>query len=124
VVTRADVLLAVDQAYFRTLKAQAVLRVAQQTVQERQTVTDRVNALAKAKLKSGLDVSFAEVNLGQAQLLLVQAQNEVKAAYADLARALGYSDDREYELAEEPLPPVAPPEVLRWLRRDFASDPS
>ena len=50
VVTRADVLLAVDQAYFRTLKAQAVLTVAQQTVQERQTVTDRVNALAQAKL--------------------------------------------------------------------------
>ena len=123
VVTRADVLLAVDQAYFRTLKAQAVLRVAQQTVQERQTVTDRVNALAQAKLKSGLDVSFAEVSLGQARLLLVQAQNEVKAAYAELTRALGYSDEREYELAEEPLPPVAPPEVLPLIAEAFRERP-
>ncbi|MFZ3211315.1 MAG: TolC family protein [Terriglobales bacterium] len=123
VVTRADVLLAVDQAYFGTLKAQAVLRVAQQTVQERQTVTDRVNALAQAKLKSGLDVSFAEVSLGQAKLLLVQAQNEVKAAYAELTRALGYSDEREYELAEEPLPPVAPPEVLPLVAEAFRERP-
>jgi outer membrane protein len=123
VVTRADVLLAVDQAYFGTLKAQAVLRVAQQTVQERQTVTDRVNALAQAKLKSGLDVSFAEVNLGQAKLLLVQAQNGVKAAYADLTRALGYSDEREFELAEEPLPPVAPPEVLPLVAEAFRERP-
>ena len=123
VVTRADVLLAVDEAYFHTLKAQAVLRVAQQTVQERQTVTDRVNALAQAKLKSGLDVSFAEVSLGQARLLLVQAQNEVKAAYAELTRALGYSDEREYELTEEPLPPVAPPEVLPLVAEAFRERP-
>jgi len=123
VVTRADVLLAVDQAYFRTLKAQAVLRVAQQTVQERQTVTDRVNALAQAKLKSELDVSFAEVNLGQAQLLLVQAQNEVKAAYSELTRALGYSDEREYKLSEEALPPAPSPEVLPLVAEAFRERP-
>ena len=123
VVTRADVLLAVDQAYFRTLKAQAVLRVAQQTVEERQTVTDRVSALAQAKLKSGLDVSFAEVNLGQAKLLLVQAQNEVKAASAELTRALGYSDEREYELAEEPLPAAPSPDVLPLVAQAFRERP-
>ena len=123
VVTRADVLLLVDQAYFRTLKAQAVLTVAQQTVKERQTIADRVEALAKAKLKSGLDVSFAEVNLGQAKLLLVQAQNEIKAAYAELTRTLGYSDQREFELAEEPLPPVPAPDVLPLVAEAFRERP-
>jgi outer membrane protein len=123
VVTRADVLLLVDQAYFRTMKAQAVLTVAQQTVQERQTVADRVEALAKAKLKSGLDVSFAEVNLGQAKLLLVQAQNEIKAAYAELTRTLGYSDEREFELAEEPLPAAPPPEIPPLVAEAFRERP-
>lgn len=123
VVTRADVLLLVDQAYFRTLRAQAVLTVAQETVKGRQTVADRVEALAKAKLKSGLDVSFAEVNLGQAKLLLVQAQNEIQAAYAELARTLGYSDGREFELAEEPLPPAPPPEVLPLVAQAFRERP-
>ena len=123
VVTRADVLLAVDQAYFRTLKAQAVLKVAQQTVQERQTVADRVGALAKAKLKSELDVTFAEVNLGQAKLLLVQAQNEIKSAYADMTLALGYSDDRVFDLAEEPLPGPPPPDVLPLVAEAFRERP-
>jgi len=123
VVTRADVLLLVDQAYFRTLRAQAVLTVAQETVKERQTVTDRVEALAQAKLKSGLDVSFAEVNLGQAKLLLVQAQNEIKAAYAELTRTLGYADDREFELAEEPLPAAPPSDALPLVAQAFRERP-
>jgi outer membrane protein len=123
VVTRADVLLQVDHAYFRTMKAQAVLTVAEETVKERQTVADRVEALAKAKLKSGLDVSFAEVNLGQAKLLLVQAQNELKAAYAELTVTLGYSDQREFELAEEPLPPAPPTDVLPLVAEAFRERP-
>jgi len=123
VVTRADVLLLVDEAYFRTLRAQAVLTVAQETVKERQTVTDRVQALANAKLKSGLDVSFAEVNLGQAKLLLVQAQNEIRAAYAELTRTLGYSDEREFELAEEPLPAAPPPDALPLVAQAFRERP-
>ena len=35
-------------------------------------------ALAQSGLKSGLDVSFAKVNLSEAQLLLVQARNDVR----------------------------------------------
>ena len=123
VVTRADVLLAVDQAYFHTLKAQAVLTVAQQTVQERQTVADRVSALAQAKLKSGLDVTFAEVNLGQAKLLLVQAQNGIRASYADLARALGYSDSREFDLSDEPQPPPPAPDAAPLVAQAFRERP-
>ena len=83
---RAEVLLRVDQAYFDALRAVAVLRVARQTVEARQLVVDQVTALAASNLKSGLDVSFARVNLSQSQLLLVQAQSEVDAS---LRRARG-----------------------------------
>jgi len=44
VATRADVLLGVDRAYFAVLKAQAVLKVAQETVKDRQLVADQVRA--------------------------------------------------------------------------------
>src|SRR5262249_23600238 len=71
---RAEALLDVDRTYFDALRAQAVLRVAEQTVAARQTVVDQVTALASSGLKSTLDVSFARVNLSEAQLLLVQAQ--------------------------------------------------
>jgi outer membrane protein len=68
-------------------------------------VVDQVSALAASALKSGLDVSFARVNLGEAQLLLLQAQNDLAAAFASLAAALGQSDAPVYALVEEPLPP-------------------
>jgi outer membrane protein len=117
---RADVLLQVDRAYFNALRAQAVLRVARETVDARQLVADQIEALATSGLKSSLDLSFAKINLGEAQLLLVQAQNEVQAAHASLTAALGSPRAAGYELIEEPLP-AAPaddgaPLVARALR--------
>jgi outer membrane protein len=105
---RADVVLDVDRAYFNALRAEAVLRVARRTVDARQLAVDQITALAGSNLKSGLDVSFARVNLGQAQLLLVQARNDVEAAYASLTAALGSPEPAAYELADEPMPPTPP----------------
>jgi outer membrane protein len=104
VARRADVLLAVDRAYFGALRAQAIRRVAVDTVATRQVVVDQVTALASSGLKSTLDLSFAKVNLSEAQLLLLQAQNDVQAAYAGLSAALGAPQPAVYDLAEEPLP--------------------
>src|SRR5215471_8274379 len=99
--TQEQVLLGVDRAYFSVLGAKAVLKVAEQTVAARQDVLDQVSALAKSGLKSGLDVSFAQVNLAQAKLLLIRAQNQVSAAFADLTAAMGFDTDRKYELVDE-----------------------
>ena len=87
--TRAQILLAVTRAYFGALRGEAVLKVAEQTVAARQLVADQVSALARSNLKSTLDVSFANVNLADAKLLLASAQSNVKTAYAELATAIG-----------------------------------
>ena len=59
--TRLDILMQVDTSYFRALAAQAVLRVAQETVNTRKLILDQVSALASNKIKSELDVRFAAV---------------------------------------------------------------
>lgn len=89
VASQADVLLATVRAYFGVLRAQAILKVAESTVTARQLVSDQVTALFNSKIKSQLDVSFANVNLADAKLLLSQATNEEKAAEATLAAAIG-----------------------------------
>jgi outer membrane protein len=99
-VSRADVLLNVDRAFYGVLRAQAILTVAQQTVKQRETVSEQITTLANSKLKSGLDVSFANVNLSEARLLFVKAQNDVRAAIAVLAETLGVSRLQQIELAE------------------------
>jgi outer membrane protein len=121
--TRADVLLSVNQAYFAVLKAQAVLQVAEQTVKSRQLVADQTSALQKSNLKSGLDVSFANVDLAQAQLLLIQAQNDVQASFARLSAALGYADQRTFTLTDQPQPPSPPLDLSSLLQEALQNRP-
>jgi outer membrane protein len=121
--TRADVLLHVDAAYYGVLKTQAVLQVAEETVKDRQLVADQITALEKNKLKSGLDVSFANVDLAQAELLLVQAQNDLQASFAELSAALGYSDQRTFQLAEQPLPPAPPGDLPTLIAQAIRNRP-
>jgi len=123
VTERADVLLRVDRAYFNALRAQAILRVAQDTVNARRLVVDQVDALAASNLKSGLDVSFAKVNLSEAQLLLLQARNDGAAAFAALAAALGQSDAPAYALSEEPLPPAPPADAAALVAQALRERP-
>ena len=120
---RADVLLRVDRAYFAALRAQAILRVAQGTVDARQLVSDQVSALAQSNLKSGLDVSFARVNLSEAQLLLLQARNDQAAAFAALAAALGQPDAPTYALVDEPLPPAPPADEAALIAQALRERP-
>ena len=106
--TRADILLATSRAYYEVQRATSVLQVAQQTVAARQLVSDQVTALEANKLKSLLDVSFANVNLADAKLLLSQAENDLKSAQAQLAAAMGLPNQTQFALAPEPVPGPLP----------------
>ncbi len=102
--TREEVMLQVDTSYFGALQAQAVWRVAQQTFDTRQLLLDQVAALATNKLRSELDVSFAQVALEEGRLLLQKAQNNMNAAMASLSTALGYHEYHQFQLVEQSLP--------------------
>lgn len=108
VATRYTVLLDVNRAYFDVLRAQATVKVAQQTVSARQLLDNQVSELAKNKLRSDLDVSFADVNVSEAKLLLLRAQNAVSGALAELGRSMGSDQPANYQLSDEPLPPAPP----------------
>ena len=122
--TKEQILLAVNRAFYNALQAQQVLLVAQQTVQQRQTVADQVGALYKSKLKSELDFSFANVNLAQAKLLLLDAQNNHDAALATLSMVLGYPTLQNLTLAEEIVQNQPPPgNVDDLVAQAFADRP-
>ena len=121
--TREQILLAVDSAYYGALRAQAVTHVAQQTVDTRQLFLDQVTALASNKLRSDLDVSFSRVDLEDARLLLVKSQNDVQAAFTELANLLGQRDAKSYRLAEQPLPTTVPTNVALFVEEALRSRP-
>jgi outer membrane protein len=107
--TTEDIVLATDQAFFNSLQAQALLKVAQQNVDTRQTTETQVSELTKNKLKSTLDLSFADVNLSQAKLLLLDAQNNVDSTMAALDAVLGLDRQVTYDLVDDNAPLNAPP---------------
>jgi outer membrane protein len=123
--TELDIVLTVDQAFYQALSAQAVLKVARQTVNQRQATLDQVSALTKSKIRSDLDLSLADVQRSQAQLLLLDAQNNEQAAMAALNNVLGSEQNRQYALVDEtngnPAPVPDDPEAL--VQAAFAARP-
>jgi outer membrane protein len=104
-----DIVLTADHAFFNALQAQALLKVAQQNVNTRQTTETQVSELTKNKLKSTLDLSFADVNLSQAKLLLLDARNNVDMTMAALDAVLGLDHQVTYQLVDSDQTVQAPP---------------
>ncbi len=110
--TTEDIVLATDQAFYNALQAQALLKVAQATVATRQQVENQVSVLTKNNLKSTLDLTFAQVNLSQAKLLALNAENNVQSSLAALNAVLGSEKQTMYELVEVNKDlPAPPPDV-------------
>jgi outer membrane protein len=108
--TAADITLAVDRAFYNALETRELVKVAEQTIKSRQTLVDRVGALAQAKLRSDLDLSFANVDLSRAKLLLLESQNNYQASLSVLSALLGYQDQQDFDVVEsgEQIPPPTP----------------
>jgi outer membrane protein len=102
--TREQILLEVDGAFFSALQAEAVAKVAQQTIATRQLLLNQVITLASNRMKSELDVSFARVNLDEANLLLSRAQNDLESAFSTLSALMGMHAPQSWGLIEAPLP--------------------
>jgi len=113
--TRDDIILAVDQAFYNSLETKALVQVAEQTVRARQALVDKIQALANAKLKSDVDLSFANVDLARAQLLLLESRVNYETAMAGLTAILGYQDEQNFLLVEEVVTPATPPQAVTPL---------
>ena len=115
--TRDQVLLVTDQAFYNVLQTQALLQVAQQTITTRQAVQTQINVLTRNNLRSTLDASFANVNVSEAQLLLLDAQSNAVAATATLDETLGLDHAQEFMLKDDAGAPPPPPPDLDILTR-------
>jgi outer membrane protein len=113
--TTEEIVLATDQAFYDALTAQAELDVARETVNARQTTDSQVGEMTRNKLKSTLDLSFADVDLSQAQLLQLDAQSNVHASMAVLDAVLGLDHDVAYRLDDGNAAPPPPPPAVEPL---------
>jgi outer membrane protein len=122
--TQFDIELATDQAFYSALQAQETLKVAQQNVTTRQTLQSQVNQMTINKLKSTLDLSFADVSLSQAKLLALDAQNNADSTMAALDAVLGLDHQMMFELVDEgPDAQQPPPDIDQLIQASLKQRP-
>lgn len=110
---KALVILTVQQAYIHCLRQKRLVEITEETVRERGMLRDQMAVLFKRQLKSKLDLDLISVELRDAEVQLLQAQNELRAAFAALNNAMGVRGPEQYTLEEVPAsPPSASLESL------------
>ena len=114
VTRRAEVVLGVERAYFNVLKRKRLVEIAEQTVREREVIKRQVDVLYRNQLKSKLDLGLVQVQLSDAEYLVIRARNDLAAAFADLNNAMGIEGSAAYSLEEMPVK-VEQPRVLNEL---------
>ncbi len=95
--SQLDVTLITDQAFYNTLEAEALVKLAQQTVDTRTTTNQQITELTKNKLRSDIDRSFSEQNVAQASLLLLDAQTQYNSAINALTSVLGFDHAMQFQ---------------------------
>jgi outer membrane protein len=120
--TADQIKLAVDEAFYNGLQTRALQKVAEQTVSARQLVSDQITALFENKLRSQLDVSFADANLAQGKLLLLDAQNNYQAALSTVSQVLGYSAPQPFDLVDTEAELKPPPNAVSQLQDEAFSN--
>ena len=104
-----DIVLITDQAFYNALEAQALVRVAQQTVDTRKTTDQQITELTNNKLRSTIDLAFADEDLARAQLLFLDAQTQYSNAINALTSVLGFDRPMTYTLEESGGTVTSPP---------------
>ena len=100
-VTANNIVLAVKQAYLGVLQADALLKVNEETVKDREVTLRQTQGFYDVGTKPRSDVTQAEANLYIAQANLIAARNGVDIAWATLRNAMGVDDYPTQPLAEE-----------------------
>jgi outer membrane protein len=99
--TTQDTILAIKQAYYIYLGAQALVNVRKDTVRSRDLLVRQAQGFYEVGTRARIDVVRAEANLYTAQADLIAAENAVKIAWVTLRNAMGSPRLPEQPVAED-----------------------
>lgn len=96
-----QVLLNVRTAYYTVQASQALVQVNQAAVSNQQRHVQQTKAFVTAGSRPPIDLVQAQKNLANAQLQLINAQNNYQINKAQLNQAMGLERNTEYEVASD-----------------------
>ena len=90
----------VKQAYFTALSSKINKAILAQAINQSEQHLKQAKAFFEAGMKSKIDVTTADVNLSNAKLNYIKANDAYKTAIANLNNAMGIPDAPEYNIAD------------------------
>ncbi len=99
--TASALILNVKEAYYSLLKAKMSETVAVETVNQFQQHFEVARTFFETGKTSKIDVTSADVNLSNARIQLISAQNALRIARVNLNKAMGVINAPEYDVLEE-----------------------
>ncbi len=121
--SKALVIFTIQKAYLGCLLQQRLVAIAAETVRRREAVRDLVDALYKSQLKSKVDVDLVLVQVSNAKLALIKAENDLVQAFAELNHAMGLDRPTRYDLAPVSLAVVSLPDLELLVDRGLKNRP-
>ena len=104
-----EVVLGVKQAYYALLAAKKLVEVANKTIEQTESHLRQAEAFFRAGSKPKFDVTRAEVEVNNAKLGLINADNGVRIRTLALNRAMGIDPGRPTEIVDAlPIVPALP----------------
>lgn len=98
--TEEQIILNVKEAYYNLLRAKRNRAVAGETVNQFRQHLEQAKAFYEVGTKPKFDVTKAEVDLSNARLNLIKAENAVRLAMVSLNNAMGVPDAPEYAIED------------------------
>ncbi len=99
--TSLNVLANVQSAYFNALAQQALVQVAQETLENQKTHLAQVQAQVQVGTRPEIDLLQQRTEVANAQVRLIQAQNNAATSRAQLNQAMGVEGSTQYTVREE-----------------------
>lgn len=96
----SQIVLNVKQAYYNVLRAQRSRDVAIETVKQFEQHLEQAKGFYEVGTKPKFDVTKAEVDLSNAKLNLIRAENALRLSRVSLNNAMGLPDAPEYEVED------------------------
>lgn len=100
---RKNIIYSVNETYYNVLRQISAVRLAEETVRQNEKYLEQAQAFFEVGTKIKYDITKAEVNLGNAQLSLINASNALFVNRQIFNNVLGLAENPEYILEESPI---------------------
>lgn len=119
--TISDVILEVYRGYIDVINKTQIVKLRKQNLQEGKKVLDRINAQFEAGTTQKGDVYAQEAELGNREIALIQAENDLAVSKANLLGVMGLDPNEEYEFVESSLPTAVEDDEMLNFRKNIGS---